>query len=252
MSHLPFVILLGLAQFPIVDSPDFKAKAQTAATAATVRVRDRGREVEGSGVICGNDDKGTYVLTAAHLIERIEQIEIQTFTAKSYPEPAATFTKVELLAKSDALRDLAVLRLPPSKTPLAALPLAPAGHAVAKAPFVCLVVGCSAGKPPRAHVEEVTAAQRARRDPAEEPALFWEVANKQDLGQSGGPLVDRDGFVLGICSGNNKMQSYFCHLDEMQAFLKAHHLERLFDGKGPQKRRLSEPEASATGALGRR
>jgi S1-C subfamily serine protease len=234
--HLTYVLLIGMTQLPVVDSADFKAETQTAAIAATVRVRDRDRDVAGSGVVLGIDKRGTYVLTAAHLVQRIEQIEVQTFTAKSYPEPAESFAKVELVAKSSSLRDLAVLRLPPSTVPPTQLRLAPAGHVPPKTPFTCLVVGCAASKPPKAHVDEVVAAKQARREPADEPVLFWEIAAKQKGGQSGGPLVDRDGLVLGICSGNNKALSYFCHLDEIHAFLKAHHLEWLFEAKPKAKK----------------
>jgi hypothetical protein len=240
------VLLLACAQFPVVDSADFSPQTQTAALAATVRIRDQSRHVKGSGVIVGSDDRGTYVLTAAHLIERIEQVEVQTFTAKSYPEAAETFAKVELVAKSDSLRDLAMLRVAAIKTPPCRL--GPPGHALPKTPFKGLLLGCKDGKPPEAHLDEVRAAKKARREPTQEPVLFWEVAAKQAAGQSGGPLLDREGFVLGICSGNNKDASYFCHLEEIHAFLKAHNLDFLVQAKPKAK---SEPSEKSGGKTGR-
>ena len=228
------VCFVALAQLPVVESPDFTAETQAKALAATVRVHDRSRNVDGTGVIVGINDQGTYVLTAAHLIERVDQIEVQTFTDKSYPQAAESFAKVELAAKSDSLRDLAVLRLPPKKGP-GVLRLAPGGHALPKPPFKGLVLGCTANKAPKAHLDEVVAARKARREPAQEPVLYWEVAAKQTPGQSGGPLIDRDGWVVGICSGNNKEKAYFCHLEEIHAFLKAHELEWLYEANAKPK-----------------
>jgi hypothetical protein len=242
---MQFVLLIACAQFPVVDSADFAPKTQAAALAATVRIRDQSRSVTGSGVIVGGDDRGTYVLTAAHLIERIEQVEVQTFTAKSYPEPAETIAKVELVAKSDSLRDLAVLRVAVLKTPPCRL--VPPGHALPKTPFKGLFLGCQDDKPPRAHQDEVRTAKKARRDSTQEPVLFWEVAAKQAAGQSGGPLLDREGFLLGICSGNNKDASYFCHAEEIHAFLKAHHLEFLVEAKPKAKSDTPKKPGGKTG-----
>jgi hypothetical protein len=66
---------------------------------------------------------------------------------------------------------------------------------------------------------DVLEARRARRE-GRESALFWEVGRKEAEGRSGGGLVDRRGALLGVCSGTNKEKSYFCHVDEIRAFLK--------------------------------
>jgi S1-C subfamily serine protease len=235
MKTLLLCCLVALAQFPVVEDGDFPADLQKATLAATVRVLNKERNVSGSGVVLGADDKGIYVLTASHLIDKGEHLVVEGFTAASYPKPSKTWEEVELIAKSDTLRDLVLLRLPPSKTPVARLSLAPSGTPPPKTPFKALVAGCNGNKPPVTRVERVVAARRARRDPKEEPVLFWEIEGKQAAGQSGGPLVDGSGNVLGICSGNNKELGYFCHVEEIEAFLKEHHYQWLYEGKEKKK-----------------
>jgi S1-C subfamily serine protease len=235
MRTLPLLWLVALAQFPVVDDGDFPADVQKSALAATVRVLNKERNVNGSGVVVGADDKGVYVLTAGHLIEKGEHLVIEVFTATSYPKPSEVIEEVELVAKSDSLRDLVLVKLPPSKTPMAKLSLPAAETAAPKTPFKGLVVGCSGKNPPAVRVEQVIAARRARREKGQEPVLFWEVEGKQAAGQSGGPLVDGSGRVAGICSGNNKELGYFCHFEEIQAFLKEHQFQWLFEDNKKKK-----------------
>ena len=114
--------------------------------------------------------------------------------------------------------------------------LCPANAVPARTPFPCLITGCEGGHAPQARVDRVLGAPKARRTPDEDPALFWEVAGKQRAGQSGGPLLDRKGRVLGICSGTNKDKSYFCHIEEIHAFLAKHKLQWLYEEEQPQGR----------------
>jgi hypothetical protein len=231
MIALAFAFLTPLAQLPVVENTEFSANSQQTALVVTVRVLNRTLAAEGSGVMVGKDEYGVYVLTAAHLLEGADLIEVQTFTSTSYPKAAATISKIELVAKSDPLRDLALMRLPPTKELPPLIRIAQAADNALKTPFSCLIVGCATGKPPACKIERVVDAKRARRKAADEAVLFWEVAKKQAAGQSGGPLIDQRGFVIGICSGNNKELSYFCHLEEIHAFLRALDFQWLFEAK---------------------
>jgi hypothetical protein len=46
------------------------------------------------------------------------------------------------------------------------------------------------------------------------------VATEKPEGRSGGPLVDKRGLLIGVCSGVSKDKAYFCHIDEINAFLE--------------------------------
>jgi hypothetical protein len=87
------------------------------------------------------------VLTVSHLLTKALKVEVQTFTAKSYPDPAETIGKVEVLAELPG-QDIALLRAPVGKIPLRPLALAPAGSAPREPRFAVLTVGCDKGKPP--------------------------------------------------------------------------------------------------------
>lgn len=214
-----FLLLLVSAQ--TVESKDFSKQLQQRAVAATVRIVNRGEKVEGSGVIVGAGDKLIYILTAAHLLNRPARLEISTFTADSYPRPAKVYQKAEVVARTRDMRDLALIRVSTEDPLPGRLPLFPSRHLPKKKTFDALSAGCGAARAPLCRVEHVQGARLIRREEKMKPALFWEVKRGQMPGCSGGPLLDRDGNLLGIASGVNRGKGYYCHATEIWRWLKA-------------------------------
>ncbi len=68
--------------------------------------------------------------------------------------------------------------------------------------------------------ERVLQALRVRKPGADESARCLKCKAGAVAGRSGGPLLDRDGTLLGIASGGDDRASYFIHLDEIRPFLK--------------------------------
>ena len=52
----------------LADSENFPKAMQERALAATVRIVNRSKRVEGSGVLIGRKDNSTYILTAGHFL----------------------------------------------------------------------------------------------------------------------------------------------------------------------------------------
>jgi hypothetical protein len=51
-------------------------------------------------------------------------------------------------------------------------------------------------------------------------AFHWEADKPQAIGRSGGPLVDTQGRVIGICSGTRENKGYYVSIYEIEASLK--------------------------------
>jgi S1-C subfamily serine protease len=205
----------------VIDSEDFPRELQMRAATATVRVVNRRERVEGSGVILGRKGGHTYVLTTAHLSNRPGRIEVSTYSADSYPEPARVYDKVEVAARARDVRDLLLLRLEAGEAPPATLPLCPAREAPEKGGFPALSVGCGEAGAPVCLVEKVREARLIRRPGQAGTALFWETEAAQGPGRSGGPLLDRRGCLLGLASGTNEGRGYYCHAREIHRWLEA-------------------------------
>jgi len=214
-------LLLNPVAIHAAESTDFPKAMQVAAVSATVRVVNVENQSGGSGVIVGRKGRFVYVLTAYHVAGETGRLEVATFAEKASPKAPRVYPAVRLVARAGGVRDLALLRVvttDPMPAPLSLCParLLPDG----KEGFKALSVGCAGGEAPTCLVEEVVGKRRVRRTGAGQPADCWEVGRKQQVGRSGGPLVDRRGYLLGVCSGTNEGKSYFCHTDEARAFLK--------------------------------
>jgi S1-C subfamily serine protease len=222
------LMLLTLGQNGQVESKDFSKDAQTVALRATVKVVNLTKNREASAVIIKQEAKFVYFLTAAHAARVGDKLEIHTFTAESYPNPAEKYKSAEVLA-SDKERDIAVIRLLTTDTMPGVLPLCPVKKVPDDKDFPGLSIGCGGGKAPLCQIETVRRKVKAQRPGEKDTTLVWEIAEAPANGRSGGPLVDQRGLVIGVASGANDGQGYYVHIDEIHRFMKKNRLERLYE-----------------------
>ena len=213
--------MLGVACALLLAAPDSPKDVRAEAARATVRVTNASKGAEGSGVVVGRKGSFVYVLTAHHVVDRGDDLAVATFAAGS-GRPHQVYRDVRVVARAGDGRDLALLRVVTDDPLPGKLALCPARRLPdGKGPFPALSVGCARGEAPTCRADRVTGRKRVRRGPGATPSLMWEVDGAQAEGRSGGPLVDNRGYILGVCSGTSGKRSYFCHADEVRAFLKA-------------------------------
>jgi S1-C subfamily serine protease len=227
---LTCLLLLALEQNGQVESKDFSMDAQATALRATIKVINLTTNHEASGVIVKQEAKAVYFLTAAHVAKPDDKLAISVFTAESYPKAAEVYKSATVLA-SDPQRDIAVIRLFTTDTMPRVLPLCPPKKVVDGKDFPALSVGCGDDKAPLCRVETVIRKIKVQRPGEKGTTLTWEAAIAQAKGRSGGALVDKRGFVVGIASGTNDDHGYYVHIDEINRFLKENALDQLYEEK---------------------
>jgi S1-C subfamily serine protease len=215
MSAAPLVLALLLSDAPPADR--FPARLREAAVTATVQLSGAGGGRLGSGVLIGRGGPHVYILTAAHVVARVRQVDVQVLTAGKEGKSGVHKGAVVLARFAEA--DVAVLRLPASAGLPKPLPLA-AAKQVPKAPFQALSVGWASGDAPTALDELVRRSALVRRPGEKASVHSWETQRKQARGRSGGPLLDRAGRVVGLASGHDRQSGYYVHIVEVHRFLK--------------------------------
>jgi S1-C subfamily serine protease len=97
----------------------------------------------GSGVIIRQPGPFVYVLTAQHVVEQAERVDVAVFSAQSYPTPDRAGLSAEVIAR-DKDADLALHRFPAR----AAARICPPRSVPDGKGFAALPVGCGVGEPP--------------------------------------------------------------------------------------------------------
>lgn len=218
----PLVALLVLAG-PEVAHPAvardavLSAEAQWRAIPACLRVVGKDGSF-GTSFVVGHEGGFAFVLTAAHVVPAGLTCEFQLFTRESHPLPARVFKESTLLFREEK-PDIALVRVKVGEERLPELKLAGPGQRPKRFPFAAVSVGGPFGSAPAARAESVTA--KYLKVTGDVPdALFWQTAAKPEKGRSGGPMLDAEGRVIGICAAYKGEQGYFTHLDEILAALK--------------------------------
>jgi S1-C subfamily serine protease len=224
--------LLLLAVFPaeieVLPSTDFPKPLQATAVAATVRLRNATTGGEGSGVLVGRSGPFVYILTANHVTDRSERVEVAVFTAGSYPRPDKVYQSGEVVARS-VEGDLALIRLA-TRDPMPAMLRIPLpGRGPDGKDFPALSIGCSAGGAPTPRLETVKGKRQIRKPGEEQAAAYWEMDAAPARGRSGGPLLDRSGGLIGVCSGVGDGKGYYSHTEQMHRFLRRSGYAWLYD-----------------------
>jgi S1-C subfamily serine protease len=223
------LLLLVPGDIDVLDSKDFPKEAQVRAVTATVRVVNTAKGTEGSGVLLKRNGPLVYVLTASHVVDGAKRLEVTTYSADSHPRPAAVYRTAEVIAQA-AGPDLAVLRLTTKDDMPGSVPVCPPSRIPEGKDFVALSVGCDGGAPAAA-LEDVKARRRVRRPGADAAVVCWETAKAPAKGRSGGPLLDRNGYLIGVESGAGDDKGYYVHVEEVHAFLKRNGLTWLYEEK---------------------
>jgi len=205
---------------PSTDSPDFAKDRQIAAALATVRIRNTALGREGSGCLVGKSGPFVFILTAQHLIRGSSSFQVAIFAKESYPKPQKEYASAEVVAELHGMADLALLRLRTTDIMPSYVTVCPESKVPDGEGLSMLTAGCDGGSAPTAKIEKAIGKKIGQRPDENDKATFWEIKGKYSPGRSGGPLIDKQGYLVGICSGTNRDKTYFTHVDEIHRFLK--------------------------------
>lgn len=218
---LALIVSLLLGQAPAEKSlaPDIEKRVR----AATVSLLNSTKSKEGNAVVIDRVGPTLFLLTSAHIVGENEQLQIAIFAANDRDGVSYTAKDAEVLKRSEPfLRDLAILKIRVNDPKFMPEPisLGTSKTMPVRTPFRGFSASATRqfGAEVRAEdVRDIKNLQKRREDPAH---LFWKCRATPEPGRSGGPLVDLEGRLLGICSGGDDTSSYYTHIEEIRAFLR--------------------------------
>ncbi len=213
---LSLLLLVPLPGDPVIPGTTFAVDAQWTAVAACPQIFTPG-EAAATGVVIGVRDRSAYVLTAAHAVE-LTAFDVRFATRDSYPKAAFVLADPEVLARWPG-PDLALVRVPLGEHDVQPLRLAARRDRPKSFPAPVWTVGVGSGAASSVRLDAALGKRLVRRANGEIAGFFWETLIPPERGRSGGPLLDADGQVIGICTATQGGSGYYTYLDEILAAL---------------------------------
>jgi hypothetical protein len=209
--------LLAVSSEGLLPSP-----AQWAAIEACPRIVTRLPEAAyATGVVVGYKEGSVYILSAQHAASGSRR-QFHFFSAESMPLPVLEIKVAGSAVMMDKTADVVLYKVPwPADvswkpTPI---PIAKPGDRPKRFPFDAMSIGCSEGQLPTANNETIVAKRLGTKSDSD-AAFFWEAKQPPKPGRSGGPLLNKDGKLIGLCAASKENAGYYAHLDELQTALK--------------------------------
>lgn len=202
-----------LGQF--VESPEFPRALQVRAVESTVRVFQPALRGEGSGVVVKYEAGTTYILTAHHVVPA-EQPNADLVEITFFPQGKPPFMLKGQVSARMTNEDLAVIVVRMKQAPPGVSPICPktaAPDRFLKKPLPVLTVGMGPLATPEVIVDHITEHKLVSK-PDGSQAFHWEAGKSQAIGRSGGPLLDAECRVIGICSGTKSKKGYYISVYE--------------------------------------
>ena len=186
--------------------------------AATVKMStgDRGRA---TAFVVGRKNDSLYLLTADHAVDGATLGTTRFEFAGAKGKEKLSLRGAKAVVRRP-ISDLALLEIPIDKAEsVSMLALLPPGTHPKKFPFTGYSLGYSDGGDASLQRETLLGKRLAvRRE--DDVAFFWQAEQAQARGRSGGPLVDSEGRVIGVCAATSLGKGYYVHLSEIHAALK--------------------------------
>lgn len=220
----PLLALVFLSS-PWIDSKDFPRARQEAALNATLRIVTKDPRGEATAIRIGRQQPFVYYLTANHIVEKVAHADLQAYSSATFPEVAHEIEQATIIHRWPEF-DLALLQAHEQKPP-GFLRIAP-NHLLAKPPFAVLTVGCTDGKVPQLKTDRVQKLIHGKTETGLRGKL-WESEKAPSEGRSGGPMIDANGNLVGICNGTSDGKGYYLQFEEIRLALKRVGLEQLTD-----------------------
>jgi len=211
-------LLLALMPGQYVDSKDFPREKQEAALAATVGIVHTATGGEGTAVVAKYDKaKGiAYLLTAAHVVppgEDARRVSLEFYSPKTFPK--VELKTVGFVMARMAEEDIAVVEAAITDVgPIGVLRICPKNQLPTPetCPFPVLTVGCDGPKRTPRLASDTVLQKLTPSKPNGARVLCWETEYPPEQGRSGGPLIDKRGYVMGICSGSERNRGYYTYI----------------------------------------
>ena len=222
LSWLVGLAFVGQAPAP---APALAENDESRVRAASVRVRNTTQQTVANGVVIGQSGRTYFVLTVAHGFKEDDKLDVDFFPAKGDAQAVAD---AKVVVRTDPFgQDVAVIRVEAkNQLTLEKLRLAPAG-ALPKPPFAGFSFACPQIGAADSQAEKILQSKFVQKKPGARDTQFWIVEAAPELGRSGGPLVDAQGQLLGICSGGNDKVGFYTHAGEIRQILEKNRLLNL-------------------------